>query len=114
MLQIDRVTALAHQAAELLPAPPCEGDIDGYLSWRELVWSTATRLGEIAGPALASAPGGVAGAVAVPGAKVSAQELLELARIAGPRWSADSTAGLRSGRVCGARRVRRTVGTRRS
>ncbi|GAA4743505.1 hypothetical protein GCM10023350_30270 [Nocardioides endophyticus] len=108
-MQIDHVTALAQQAADLLPAPPRDGDVDSYLSWRELVWSTAARLGEIAGPGLAPS---TVGASTTPGAKVTAQELLELAGIAGPGRTAERLAEHRPAHDCGARRVRRTVGTR--
>ena len=77
MLQIERVTTMAHRAAELLPEPPPAGDLDGYLAWRELVWSTAVRLSALAGCTLASRDSATHELHA--GAPVTAQYLLDLA-----------------------------------
>lgn len=79
--QVDRVTALAHQAAELLPEAPPEGDIDGYLGWRELVWCTAVRLSDVAGPSLADRAVGLEQPSG--DAPVTAQLLLDLACLVG-------------------------------
>lgn len=40
----ESATAIARQAAELLPEPPAAHDSFGYLAWEELVLSTAHRL----------------------------------------------------------------------
>ncbi|MCU1483043.1 MAG: hypothetical protein JWQ19_3829 [Subtercola sp.] len=44
----ESIVALARRAAALIPGPPADGDALGYLAWRELVWGTALRIGEIA------------------------------------------------------------------
>jgi hypothetical protein len=46
------VLSLARQTAEIIPPPPDPGDTSGYLAWRELVWRTAIRLGELGGAAV--------------------------------------------------------------
>lgn len=68
---------LAERAAELLPEAPGPGDLQGWLSWRELVWDTAHRLGEIGSAVL---PGlGLTGMDDATTNTVSAVQLLRLA-----------------------------------
>lgn len=51
-MDIERILELAERAAALLPEAPAPGDVLGWLGWRELVWDTAHRLGEIGAPVL--------------------------------------------------------------
>lgn len=48
----ERLWNLAERAAGLLPEAPDSGNALDWMSWRELVWETAERLGEIGGPTL--------------------------------------------------------------
>ncbi|MBM9464099.1 hypothetical protein JL108_11620 [Aeromicrobium sp. YIM 150415] len=48
----ERVIALAHRAAELLPEAPAVDDAFGYLAWEELVLSTVGRLHWVSGNSL--------------------------------------------------------------
>lgn len=82
--QIDQVSTMAQQAAMLLPEPPAAHDIDGYLAWKELVWSTAMRLSAIAGSSLGEASADLLDHD--PDAPVTARHLMDLARVARLEW----------------------------
>lgn len=83
MQQIDRVTVLAQQAAQLLPEPPGDRDLDGYLEWTELVWTTAMRISAIAGACL---DGGADGHDVDFASPVTGSDLVAMARIARHEW----------------------------
>ncbi|MFV8054720.1 hypothetical protein [Mycobacterium sp. 48b] len=51
-MDIERLWKLAEDAAGLLPEAPVSGGALHWMAWRELVWETARRLGEIGGSAL--------------------------------------------------------------
>lgn len=76
-MHIERIWELAAQAADLLPDAPEPGDVLSWLSWRELVWETAYRLGEIAAGVLTEL--GLTGEGEANTTSVSATQLLRLA-----------------------------------
>lgn len=76
-MEIERFLELAERAAELVPDAPEPGDVLGWLSWRELVWDTAHRLGEIGSGVLADL--GLTGMDDANTTSVSATQLLRLA-----------------------------------
>lgn len=76
-MDTERIWGLAVQAAELVPDAPAPDDVLGWLSWRELVWDTAYRLGEIASPAFTEL--GLTGMDDANTTSVSAIQLLRLA-----------------------------------
>lgn len=76
-MDIERIWELAARAADLLPGAPSPGDVLGWLGWRELVWDTAYRLGEIAAPVLGDL--GLTGMDDANTTSVSALQLLRLA-----------------------------------
>lgn len=90
MQQIERVAAIAQQAAELLPAAPAHWDVEGYMAWRELVWSTATRLSVIAGRSLDGRDPQVTEPALV--GVITAHQLLDLACAVSRSRSSDDSA----------------------
>ncbi|OCB22486.1 hypothetical protein [Mycobacterium intracellulare] len=92
-MDIERLWSLAERAADLLPDAPGSDNVLDWMSWRELVWETAQRLG--------AAGGALIGAVDVPGTHefdvntVSALDLIQLSvklqRAAAVDLSADAS-----------------------
>lgn len=76
-MDIQSIWELADRAADLLPGAPDPGDVLGWMSWRELVWDTAYRLGELARPVLGGL--GLSGSDDANATSVSAIQLLRLA-----------------------------------
>lgn len=76
-MDTERIWNLAARAAELLPDAPNCHDALSWLSWRELVWDTAYRLGELASPVLTEL--GLTGMDDANTSSVSATQLLRLA-----------------------------------
>ncbi|MFE1801612.1 MULTISPECIES: hypothetical protein [unclassified Streptomyces] len=76
-MDIKGIWELAERAADLLPGAPSPDDVLGWLSWRELVWDTAHRIGEIATPVLTEL--GLTGMDDANTTSVSATQLLRLA-----------------------------------
>ncbi|MBK1787085.1 hypothetical protein [Prauserella cavernicola] len=76
-MDIERIWKLARRAAEVLPGAPESGDVLSWLSWRELVWDTAYRLGEIGSAVIADL--GLTGMDDANTTSVSATQLLRLA-----------------------------------
>lgn len=76
-MDTERILDLAERAAELLPEAPAPDDLQGWLSWRELIWDTAHRLAGIGSNALRDL--GLTGMDDATTTTVSAVQLLRLA-----------------------------------
>jgi hypothetical protein len=75
-VDIESFWDLAERAARLLPAAPTSGDTLMWMSWQELVWATASRLGAVGGHLLDDL--GIAGASDCDESSVSAEQLVKL------------------------------------